>query len=162
MAGAFDLFHVGHLDFLEKAKAEGDYLIVGLHTDPVVNHYKGANYPIMNLHERVLSVLACRYVSEVVIGAPYSVTKEMMDHFKVDLVCHGGTHVADDVDSSDPYAEPKRRNKFKLIDSGNSMTTEQLVQRIISNRLSFEERNKKKEQKEADIWSAMQELNGAQ
>lgn len=54
------MFHVGHLDFLEKARAEGDYLIVGLHTDPVVNQYKGANYPIMNLHERVLSVLACR------------------------------------------------------------------------------------------------------
>lgn len=63
MAGAFDLFHVGHLDFLEKAKALGDYLIVGLHTDPVVNNYKGSNYPIMNIHERVLSVLACK-VSE--------------------------------------------------------------------------------------------------
>ena len=34
-AGAFDLFHVGLLDFLEKAKKEGDYVIVGLHTDPV-------------------------------------------------------------------------------------------------------------------------------
>ena len=56
------MFHVGHLDFLEKARAQGDYLIVGLHTDPVVNQYKGANYPIMNLHERVLSVLACRVI----------------------------------------------------------------------------------------------------
>ena len=37
VAGAFDLFHIGHLDFLEKAKAHGTYLIVGLHTDPVVN-----------------------------------------------------------------------------------------------------------------------------
>lgn len=60
VAGAFDLFHVGHLDFLEKAKQMGDYLIVGLHTDPVVNQYKGGNYPIMNLHERTLSVLACK------------------------------------------------------------------------------------------------------
>jgi ethanolamine-phosphate cytidylyltransferase len=60
VAGAFDLFHVGHLDFLEKAKQQGDYLIVGLHTDPVVNEYKGSNYPIMNLHERCLSVLACK------------------------------------------------------------------------------------------------------
>lgn len=60
VAGAFDLFHVGHLDFLEKAKEKGDFLIVGLHTDPVVNLYKGSNYPIMNLHERVLSVLACK------------------------------------------------------------------------------------------------------
>ena len=60
VAGAFDLFHIGHLDFLEKCAELGDYLIVGLHTDPVVNRYKGANYPIMNLHERVLSVLAYR------------------------------------------------------------------------------------------------------
>ena len=61
VAGAFDIFHIGHLDFLEQVAKEGDYLIVGLHTDPVVNRYKGANYPIMNLHERVLSVLAYRY-----------------------------------------------------------------------------------------------------
>src|SRR5690349_21615559 len=60
VSGALDLFHIGHLDFLEQAKARGDYLIVGLHTDPVVNQYKGSNYPIMNLHERVLSVLACK------------------------------------------------------------------------------------------------------
>lgn len=60
VAGAFDLFHVGHLDFLEQAKNHGDYLIVGLHTDPIVNNYKGSNYPIMNIHERVLSVLACK------------------------------------------------------------------------------------------------------
>lgn len=60
VAGAFDLFHIGHLDFLEQAKKHGEYLIVGLHTDPVVNNYKGSNYPIMNIHERVLSVLACK------------------------------------------------------------------------------------------------------
>ena len=51
---------MGHLDFLEKARQEGDFLIVGLHTDLEVNRYKGSNYPIMNLHERVLSVLACK------------------------------------------------------------------------------------------------------
>jgi ethanolamine-phosphate cytidylyltransferase len=34
-AGAFDLFHVGLLDYLEQARKEGDYLIVGLHSDPV-------------------------------------------------------------------------------------------------------------------------------
>ena len=61
VAGAFDLFHVGHLDFLEKCRELGSYLIVGLHTDPVVNRYKGSNFPIMNLHERTLSVLAFRW-----------------------------------------------------------------------------------------------------
>ena len=61
----------------------------------------------MNLHERTLSVLACRYVSEVVIGAPYSVTKDLMEHFKVDLVLHGNTPVMADVDGKDPYEYPK-------------------------------------------------------
>ena len=41
----------------------------------IVFRYKGFNYPIMNIHERTLSVLAYRCVDEVVIGAPYSVTK---------------------------------------------------------------------------------------
>ena len=93
----------------------------------------------------------------MVIGAPYSVSKDMMDHFKVDLVVHGATPVATDVDGEDgdTYEEPKRRNKFMLLDSGNTMTTELLVQRIISNRLSFVERNQKKEAKEANLWKAM-------
>lgn len=151
-AGAFDLFHIGLLDFLEQVKKEGDYLIVGLHTDPVVNRYKGSNYPIMNLHERTLSVLACRYVDEVVIGAPYKVTKELLEHFKVDLVIHGKTDVLPDVDGTDPYEEPKRQGKFKAVDSGNTLTTADIVERIISHRLEYEHRNKKKEEKEAKVY----------
>jgi len=144
VAGAFDLFHVGHLDFLEMAKKEGDFLIVGLHTDPTVNRYKGANYPIMNLHERVLSVLACKFVNEVVIGAPYSVTEELMSHFKVDLVCHGKTNIEVDTDGSDPYLIPKKQGKFKVISSSNDMTTDKIVERIIRHRLEYEKRNSKK------------------
>lgn len=153
--GAFDLFHIGHLDFLEVAKKEGDYLIVGLHTDPIVNQYKCGNYPIMNLHERVLSVLACKYVNEVVIGAPYKVTEDLMNHFNVSVVVHGSTPTMHCEDGSDPYEVPKRLNKFKLIDSGNDMTTEKIVDRIISHRLEFETRNLKKEQKEAAIYNAI-------
>lgn len=151
VAGAFDLFHVGHLDFLEKARQKGDFLIVGLHTDPVVNRYKKSNYPIMNLHERVLSVLACRYVSEVVIGAPYKVSESLMSHFKVDVVVHGQTPVMCDEDGTDPYEVPKRLGKFVTVDSGNDMTTERIVSRIINNRLKYQERNTKKEKKENDL-----------
>ncbi|XP_063817287.1 ethanolamine-phosphate cytidylyltransferase isoform X2 [Pseudophryne corroboree] len=158
VAGAFDLFHIGHIDFLEKVHslAQKPYVIVGLHFDQEVNHYKRKNYPIMNIHERTLSVLACRYVSEVVIGAPYSVTSDLLDHFKVDLVCHGKTEVLPDKDGSDPYAEPKRRGIFKMIDSGSSLTTDDIVQRIIKNRLEYEARNQKKEAKELALLEAQQ------
>ncbi|XP_049632607.1 ethanolamine-phosphate cytidylyltransferase isoform X2 [Suncus etruscus] len=150
VAGAFDLFHIGHVDFLEKVHslAERPYVIAGLHFDQEVNHYKGKNYPIMNLQERTLSVLACRYVSEVVIGAPYSVTAELLDHFKVDLVCHGKTEIMPDRDGSDPYQEPKRRGIFQQVDSSSDLTTDLIVQRIIQNRLEYEARNQKKEAKE--------------
>ncbi|XP_055245396.1 ethanolamine-phosphate cytidylyltransferase isoform X3 [Gorilla gorilla gorilla] len=128
VAGAFDLFHIGHVDFLEKVHrlAERPYIIAGLHFDQEVNHYKGKNYPIMNLHERTLSVLACR----------------------VDLVCHGKTEIIPDRDGSDPYQEPKRRGIFRQIDSGSNLTTDLIVQRIITNRLEYEARNQKKEAKE--------------
>ena len=39
---------------------------------------RGPHRPIMNLHERSLSVLACRYVDEVIIGAPWEVSKDMV------------------------------------------------------------------------------------
>ncbi|VDM52080.1 unnamed protein product [Angiostrongylus costaricensis] len=85
VCGAFDLFHVGHLSFLEEAAKLGDYLIVGILTDQVVNEYKGKNYPIMSLHERVLSVLAFKPVNEVVIGAPYNITDEFIDRFNISV-----------------------------------------------------------------------------
>eukprot|EP00118_Oscarella_pearsei_P008898 m.48167 g.48167 ORF g.48167 m.48167 type:complete len:393 (+) comp33854_c0_seq26:74-1252(+) len=96
--------HCGHIDFLEKAKKKGDFLIAGIYPDHVINYYKGGGkWPIMTLHERVLSVLACRYVDEVVIGAPYVVSKEVIDHFKIDAVVHGKTPLVLDEKGNHPY-----------------------------------------------------------
>jgi len=156
VTGAFDLFHVGHLDFLEQVYKlfPSTFIIVGLHTDQEVNRYRGANNPIMNLNERTLSVLACRYVSEVVIGAPYTVDENLMKHFNVDLVVHGSTSVVLDAEGGDPYAVPKQLDKFKIIITGNDMNTENIVERIIANRQRFRERNQKKEAKEKAAYDA--------
>jgi len=116
----------------------------------------------MNLHERVLSVLAYRCVDEVVIGAPYKVSKELMQHFKVDLVCHGTANVANDEDGSDPYEEPKRQGKFEVVPSGNELTTEGLVQRIVAKRLQYEVRNEKKEKKEMAAYKAWEQSKAEQ
>jgi ethanolamine-phosphate cytidylyltransferase len=71
ISGSFDLLHNGHIETLKQAKAQGDFLFVGVWSDDVVNYFKGSNYPILSLHERVLMVLACKYVDDVVVGAPY-------------------------------------------------------------------------------------------
>jgi len=93
---SLNIFNVQFLKRNFDSWVAGDFLIVGLHTDPIVNQYKGSNYPIVNLHERVLSVLACKYVSEVVIGAPYVVTADLLEHFNVAAVAHGRTRLKDD------------------------------------------------------------------
>ena len=53
---------------VQKAKEQGDFLLVGLHTDEDVAERRGPHLPIMDLHERCLSVLACKYVDEAIIG----------------------------------------------------------------------------------------------
>lgn len=58
--GSFDLFHAGHVDTLRQAREMGDYLLVGVYSDATINQHKGGSWPIMNVHERVLSVLSCR------------------------------------------------------------------------------------------------------
>ena len=55
---------------LQTARKQGDFLLVGLHADEDITERRGPHLPLMDLHERSLSVLACKYVDEVVIGAP--------------------------------------------------------------------------------------------
>lgn len=63
--GVYDLFHVGHLNILRRAKSLCDYLIVGVSTDELVLHDKN-KLPIIPFEERVQIVEAIRYVDEVV------------------------------------------------------------------------------------------------
>nr|XP_026693859.1 ethanolamine-phosphate cytidylyltransferase isoform X5 [Ciona intestinalis] len=124
-----------------------------------INRYCGSNYPIMNLHERVLSVLACKYVHEVVIGAPYVVSSEMMDHFKVDMVVHGNSQIFADEKGNDPYEEPKKRGMFVLVNSSSNLTTPDIVERIIEHRQRYIKRNEKKEAKEMANYELLRKGN---
>ncbi|MDY4077584.1 MAG: adenylyltransferase/cytidyltransferase family protein [Clostridium sp.] len=62
--GVFDLFHIGHLNLLRRAKSMCDYLIVGVSTDDLVS-YKNKK-PVIPFNERVEIVKAIRYVDKVV------------------------------------------------------------------------------------------------
>ena len=64
-AGAFDMFHVGHLNLIKNAKARCDYLIVGVNTDELITSYKN-KHAIVPLEERMQIVGAVKYVDEVI------------------------------------------------------------------------------------------------
>ena len=64
-SGSWDMFHVGHLNVLERSKALGDYLIVGVSTDELIEEYKGIP-PVIPFEERLRIVESLKCVDKVV------------------------------------------------------------------------------------------------
>lgn len=64
--GTFDVFHVGHVNILERAKALGDYLIVGISSDELNFSKKGRN-PIYSIADRLKIISSLRFVDEVFV-----------------------------------------------------------------------------------------------
>lgn len=85
--GVYDMFHIGHLNILKKAKEQCEHLIVGVSTDEVVEQYKHKK-PVIPFEERLAIVQAIRYVDEVV-------SQTNMDKFEAwkalrfDVLFHG-------------------------------------------------------------------------
>jgi len=65
--GSFDLFHFGHLIFLEEAKEQGDVLIVGLNSDTSINQYKSPDRPVIPQEMRSQILAALEFVDYVYI-----------------------------------------------------------------------------------------------
>ncbi|PKK91492.1 MAG: hypothetical protein CVV64_06980 [Candidatus Wallbacteria bacterium HGW-Wallbacteria-1] len=107
--GCFDIIHVGHVDYLSRARALGDILVVGLNSDASVSRLKGSNRPVNSQIDRAEVLLGLKAVDHVVIfeqDTPYLLIKEIQPDFLVkggdwgtgqivgeDLVREGGGQV---------------------------------------------------------------------
>ena len=96
-----DLFHYGHIEFLRQVSAMGDYVLVGINADDVAEIYK--RRPIHTMEQRIASVLACRYVDEVIPNAPWLFDPTWIEKYDIGLVVHG-----------DDYSDEKQRNMYKV------------------------------------------------
>ena len=87
--GCFDLLHIGHLRYLEKAKALGDILVAGVNSDLSVQRLKGQERPIFPLAERmeILSGFEC---VDYVTSFDESTPLELISFFKPHVLVKGG------------------------------------------------------------------------
>lgn len=99
--GVFDLFHIGHLNLLKRAKEQCEYLIVGVSTDELVESYKG-HKPIIPFEERIAIVEAIKYVDKVVPQLTMNKI-DAWEKLKFEAVFHG-----DDWKGSKMYDEIER------------------------------------------------------
>lgn len=84
--GCFDLLHLGHVRYLEKAKSLGDILVVGVNSDRSVRELKGPNRPILPAEERaeILSGLGCvDYVTIFDEVDPLELISSLLPHILV-------------------------------------------------------------------------------
>lgn len=85
--GVFDMFHIGHLNLLHRAKQQCNYLIVGVSTDNLVKDYKGKT-PVIPFEERIEIVKAIKYVDEVI--PQFTMNKmQVWEQMHFDVMFHG-------------------------------------------------------------------------
>lgn len=87
--GCFDLLHPGHVDLLERARALGDRLVVGLNSDASVRRLKGEHKPYVNQDDRRRMLLALRSVDEVIIFDEET-PLELIKRIEPDVLVKGG------------------------------------------------------------------------
>ena len=93
IAGVFDLFHIGHLNLLRKAKEKSDYLIVGVLVDDLVKYFKN-NLPYIPFEERIEIVQAIRYVDKAVPVSAENIDKmKAWELYKFDCLFSGDDYV---------------------------------------------------------------------
>ncbi len=89
--GCFDLLHLGHIDYLEKARQLGDYLIVGLNDDDSVRRLKGPQRPLLPLEARSRMLAALGFV-DAVVPFPEDTPRKLVESLRPEILVKGGDY----------------------------------------------------------------------
>ncbi|MES2344908.1 MAG: adenylyltransferase/cytidyltransferase family protein [Chlamydiota bacterium] len=121
-----DLFHAGHVQFFKQAKSFGDYLIVGVLPDEIVEGYKRT--PVLTLAERISVIESCKYVDEVIVAPDLRLTEHMIKDLHIDYIVHGDDFNQDTLE--DQYGAALKLNIFRSVPYTSGISTTQIINRI--------------------------------
>ena len=114
--GCFDILHFGHIDYLEKARNEGDRLIVGLNTDASIIKIKGPDRPIVNENARA-RLLASMYFVDLIIAFDEETPLKLIQSLKPDILIKGNDYDIKNIVGAD-----------FVLENGGSVRTIELVE----------------------------------
>ncbi len=125
--GCFDILHVGHVRYLQEARAQGDLLVVGLNTDSSVSRIKGPERPVQNEASRaeILAALGCvDFVTYFDEETPLNLIKEV----KPDVLVKGGDYTIDRIVGADFVMS--RGGEVKSLQFSQGHSTSTLIEKI--------------------------------
>jgi rfaE bifunctional protein nucleotidyltransferase chain/domain len=126
--GCFDILHAGHVDYLNKAKALGDILIVAMNSDSSTNSIKGEKRPIVKQNERAFILANLKAVDYVTIfdeDTPYNTLKKLIP----DILVKGADWSKDNIVGKDIVENAG--GKVETIEFVNFQSTTNIIQTII-------------------------------
>jgi ethanolamine-phosphate cytidylyltransferase len=147
--GVFDLIHAGHVSFLEKAKALGTFPVVGVLDDVASASALGEGFPILSVQERLLMLLALRYVDDVVIVNSVVFTQQVLYQVGPAVVavgCSDGELAGEDFGIAERLGIVVR-----LPNEHPELSAKKVAIRVLENYEAYVAKNKKKEAECPDI-----------
>ncbi len=133
--GVFDLLHIGHLRYLEAARALGDVLVVGLNSDASTRQIKGPQRPLVEQHDRAALLLGLRVVDYVTIFHEPT-AEHLVAALQPDVYVKGGDYAltGDTASSGKPLPEAAivqgYGGRVELIPYVAGRSTTELIERI--------------------------------
>jgi rfaE bifunctional protein nucleotidyltransferase chain/domain len=129
--GCFDLLHLGHIDYLAKAKDLGDKLIIGVNTDDSVRRLKGVYRPLQDENSRLHILAALEFVDAVILfneDTPYELIKKIQPV----VLVKGADYKIEDIVGYDIVTS--RGGSVKTIEYLEGYSTTSIEQRILKSR----------------------------
>ena len=127
--GCFDLLHVGHLRYLQQARALGDFLWVGLNGDESVRELKGPGRPLVPGDERAELLAAWRIVDAVTIFPGVRAT-EFLRAVEPDIYVKGGDYTPESLDPGEAAVLRACGSKIEIVGLVPDHSTTSLVKKM--------------------------------
>lgn len=128
--GIFDLFHRGHLEFLNniKKKFNDSTLIVGIINDNDATNYK--RKPIYSEEDRYVIIENLKCVDKIIKDAPLIMNEDFINNNNIDLIVHGFSDQKDIHKQSDFFKIPIQLNKFEPMPYYKLTSTTNIINKI--------------------------------